>query len=765
MADTITAFYTFEPKELIRSARVNTNFSNFRGDLVPINTNTATASDLTHDLGQADHRWQEGYVSSLNLGGTTTSWNIKDATTSVGNLVANLNGTQQWALMSGGSQVLNQLSTSPSASVVTGTAQLYVKDDGKGYLRTIDGETELGSGGSGVYNYFTGGDFESNADLASTYDDAGAFVDGTGGSPTIITVSRNTTTPLVDDGDLKVSKSAADGSGEGCVLTSNTINSAHRGRRLWISFEWDGSDANYTSGDLALKAYDVGASAELHVYPVGGVLEDGTLPDYKTKVLAYVITSSSTTGAVRVALHLGSDSATGSAWDCYVDDAQLSPEATVPGSIVTEWVAFTPTGTWSTNTTYVGFKRRVGNNEQIYVRATTSGAPDATTLIIDLPSTMDTGKLHGTSDGTKLKGDGHARNSSTASYSKLAVEYVTSTTVALQCQGASGTYLVDVGGVSNTLPFTFGASDYVEFWAEYPVSGWSAGAMLSTTETNLSTVKARYKTDAGQSIPNNTSTIINFEDVDYDTHDTVTTGGSWKFTAPKTGYYRVETHLLFSATTTWAEGEVAQVVLHKNGAIYSYLDRNTQFGATSTYMHISGGDTVYLEKGDYIDLRVTQTSGAALTLISDGTLCRVSIEESPDFSTFSVWGETVLVEGNSSTFANFTSTSWANITTISLTPGEWDIAALVVYKNNGASVLTNSYMAVSAYSATTTTDHVAGKNIASLLCHADNGGEFSLVIPKFTVSISSTTTYYLKGVHNNGTNKQVIYSISARRIK
>jgi len=71
---TITAFNSFSAKTLIRSAQVNTNFSNFRGHIIPIDPNTATSSDATYDLGASDARWKDLHLSgNLVLGGTTIS--------------------------------------------------------------------------------------------------------------------------------------------------------------------------------------------------------------------------------------------------------------------------------------------------------------------------------------------------------------------------------------------------------------------------------------------------------------------------------------------------------------------------------------------------------------------------------------------------------------------------------------------------------------------------------------------------------------------
>lgn len=61
--NTITAFFTFVAGTRARAAQVNTNFENFRGNIIPINTDTATASHQTHDLGSSDHQWRRIYLT------------------------------------------------------------------------------------------------------------------------------------------------------------------------------------------------------------------------------------------------------------------------------------------------------------------------------------------------------------------------------------------------------------------------------------------------------------------------------------------------------------------------------------------------------------------------------------------------------------------------------------------------------------------------------------------------------------------------------
>lgn len=88
MADTITAFYSFVAGTPAQSTQVNSNFSVFRGDFIPVNTDTQTGSDLTHDIGQATHRWKDGYFDRLIFAGDTITGN-DIGTTSTGGMVHN----------------------------------------------------------------------------------------------------------------------------------------------------------------------------------------------------------------------------------------------------------------------------------------------------------------------------------------------------------------------------------------------------------------------------------------------------------------------------------------------------------------------------------------------------------------------------------------------------------------------------------------------------------------------------------------------------
>lgn len=71
---TITAFYTFSANTQIKSSEHNANFNNFRGHLIAIDPNTATAAaTLTYDLGATDKYWRAGYIGQVNANTVSVS--------------------------------------------------------------------------------------------------------------------------------------------------------------------------------------------------------------------------------------------------------------------------------------------------------------------------------------------------------------------------------------------------------------------------------------------------------------------------------------------------------------------------------------------------------------------------------------------------------------------------------------------------------------------------------------------------------------------
>lgn len=153
---------------------------------------------------------------------------------------------------------------------------------------------------------------------------------------------------------------------------------------------------------------------------------------------------------------------------------------------------------------------------------------------------------------------------------------------------------------------------------------WSRVAGPQTIAASES-INARYTTDAGQSIPHNAAdAIINFEDVTFDSHGSVTTGAAWKFTAQASGLFNVLAAIRF-ASDNFTAGNLLVIYIYKNGSIYSRKFVQIQVTQAQT-PELSIIDDVKLNAGDYVDVRVYQNGGGARLLYVDTNCNYVSIK-------------------------------------------------------------------------------------------------------------------------------------------
>jgi hypothetical protein len=144
---------------------------------------------------------------------------------------------------------------------------------------------------------------------------------------------------------------------------------------------------------------------------------------------------------------------------------------------------------------------------------------------------------------------------------------------------------------------------------------------FETPSAGFGVVGATFQHAAGASINDSTYTIVDFATEVFDTHDAVTTGASWKFTAPVAGKYFVGAHVVYvGVADTWS----TYLSLFKNGSGPTQtLCLSDQ--PTSLSQGTPGCVVVSLAKGDYFDLRTWQNSGAARSLSNDGTVNHVSV--------------------------------------------------------------------------------------------------------------------------------------------
>lgn len=111
-----------------------------------------------------------------------------------------------------------------------------------------------------------------------------------------------------------------------------------------------------------------------------------------------------------------------------------------------------------------------------------------------------------------------------------------------------------------------------------------------------------------------------------------------------------------------------------------------------------------------------------------------------------------------------TSTQYTDVTSISLTAGDWDVVALTSFE--GSVTGTQLGLGIGTASGNSSTGLVFGDNTLSTTTMPTSNSDIGLSIPSYRVSLSGTTTYYLKvfGTYTVGTLK-AYGRISARRVR
>lgn len=479
---------------------------------------------------------------------------------------------------------------------------LYASDVDKLYYDDGSSLFQVGSGSGGGINYIDNPDAETDTTGWATYADAAGAtpVDGTGGSPNV-TWTRTTSSPLRGAASFLLTKDAANRQGEG-VAAAFTIDSADQAKSLEVSFDYSpasgtfagGSDS--TTGDVNVYLYDV--TNALVIQPSSFKILGSVNGQFYKQACTFQTSSNST--SYRLILHVASTSA--SAYTVKFDNFLLGPQVLSFGAPVTDWTSFTPTGTWSTNTTYTGRWRRVGDSMELFVTAALSGAPTGT-FLVNIPSgySIDTTKLTNASvSGSSTLGLAGAEQSG---IHLGQVAYASATQIRVQGDDDADLW-------SATVPFTFGAGDFANIHFIVPIAGWGSSVLLSNdTETRVVALSAGRITSA-QSIPNATFTNLIFNTIttspSFSTHSTFdTTTGIYTF--PVSGVYEVAGLCRMSSLTPGTGELILQAYINGGAADKILYEEAIQFAT-----QCAQGKAIFkVNAGDTAVLRVFQSNGAS----------------------------------------------------------------------------------------------------------------------------------------------------------
>lgn len=496
----------------------------------------------------------------------------------------------------------------------------YASDVDKLYKDDGVSLTEIGSGSSGI-NYIGNPDAEGGTTGWTTYADAAgvAPVDGTGGSPSV-TWTQVTSSPLRGTAMFRLTKGATNRQGDG-VSYDFTIASADKAKPLNISFEYAvsanavaGSDS--ATGDVNVYIVADPSGTPQVIQPTPFKMVGGTGTNWKYSGTFQTL---SNVTSYRLCLHVAGTNASAATYD--FDNFIVGPQVLLYGAPVTDLTSFTPTGSWTTNVTYTGRWRRVGDMMEVYGEVAFTGDSDSTTLTFNLPSgyTIDTAKLTSTNSQKPL-GEVTIFDATDVTFSGQ-LWYSTTTAVSARyinnSDGAArGTFQATVTGASTDPIAAYASGDRIQYKFTVPIVGWGSNVIMSQ-DADTRVVAARAVLTTAQA--GITNKVIPFNSVTYDTHGAMSTSG--RYTCPLPGFYRVQGRAYLSALDGASS---ANLQVYKNGSTYNsqHFGSREPTGSANTMCTIN--DLVQCVAGDYLEIFVT--GDASFDIDSGGARTGWSVE-------------------------------------------------------------------------------------------------------------------------------------------
>ncbi len=553
------------------------------------NTNTVTLKDTLFTIqDDGDTSKQMKFQASGISASTTRTLTIPDANTTI----VGTDATQTLSNKTLTTPVIDIISFtdqgSTPANPSAGTHKTYVKTDGKAYILDSTGaETQLGAG-SGSINYILNPDAESNTVGWATYSDSPgvAPVDGTGGSPSS-TFTRSTSSPLRGAGSFLWTKSAANRQGEGFSYDF-TIADEDKGKVLAATLSYAIASGTYADNDMSFWIYDV-TNAVL-IQPAPYLVKNHTLvSDY----FFIEFQSNYNSNSYRLICHTASTSAL--AYTLKFDDFNVSHQAKLYGSPITDWVSYGSASDFTgmgTATVFELSSRKVGDSLQIKGKATIG------------TSTATEGRL-------RLGFNGVGGNVTSADTTKIqsiqvAGEYernVSGVSVVrnpLLIEPSVG-YLTFGIKTSTDAPLTkqngnaiFSNGETFSFFAQVPIQGWSSSQIMSS-DASTRRVAARA---TGTPATATTGNPVIFPTTTYDDVGgySASTG---RYTIQIPGVYRVSISVNSSTTS-------------ESYKIYKNAVADVEIMNSNSASHGSGSGPIQCIAGDIIDVRPINAGSGAM---------------------------------------------------------------------------------------------------------------------------------------------------------
>lgn len=605
---------------------------------------------------------------------------------------------------------------------VSGQALVY---DG---TKFAPGNVAASGGGSGI-NYVINQDFESTSDDVTVTAN--------------ITKALEVTNKLRGTQSLKITIDTLATTADYVEFDLNTFHDqdTDESKEVVISFDINSSNANYTNDDVEFVLRDVTNSVDI---PISND-DDGLIKNVNGN-LTFVGVAQTVAGVTAYRLRMNILVAPTTDSILYFDTIKVGPDTFGPSVNIGASVRGRSNGgtvitasTTNIDFTEVDDKQGLWNGSQFTARRSGivrfKGSVQASATISNV-------LLYAYIDGVN--------NSLIQSSAATINTWVFNGSVYLN----EGEVLSIRSGVGMTL-----AVATINHWI-YLEEESQTGNLISTQEANHLAVSTSTNGVTPTGTITGTFSKATFGTIDSDDFS-LYSGGVW--TALRDGRVDVSAYVPMSHTS---ESGITAAIRVRNTTTSKDV-RNHQFlpgASVNIYAHCSG--TLEVSKGDTLEIQVSNNAAAGKVFQSDANF---TIKYQEKFKTFGAYKVDELIESSSALIAfPITVDQYGDLTSIDLPLGEWDISVSAVTNNNGVmGASTNFEVGVSTNSGNDSGGLILGDNhVVNHLVSTVSTVKYCMSIPKFNVSPTSTTTYYLKAKKVSSiTNLEIAYKISARRIK
>jgi hypothetical protein len=463
-----------------------------------------------------------------------------------------------------------------------------------------------------------------------------------------------------------------------------------------------------------------------------------------------------------------------------ISDVVVGPGTQPQGAVVTEWLSYTPTGSWLANTTYTGKWRRVGGNMDVSVKVAVSGAPTSAALTVNLPTdhTIDTTALvNSTSDN--ILGRAYVSDTGINTYPAV-VKYSSTSAVGVSYLDDAASGVVVQTTVTQAAPFTFASGDFVTLEFTVPIAEWAGSGTLNVAQNDVE-YGANTAGDADDTSGTNSinspagaelvalATVARTKYVVWPTPVQSTDVISLQFSYNRTEWIDAAAFTTFILGTSGAVDDGSGVRINTPPASnrtsvtfgqYRYVahDGTATNWASGTYWRL-----VKAKAGAAVGFgKATQSS---LGLVKAGQVPGTNTNDSAETGAV---GEYVYATVPFASADALVTGTIEDLASISLSAGDWDISAIIGFTGAptggsgfqaGIGTNTTSFIGGTGGLGDSYVEGTAGMMPAS-------GWNSSAAIPAYRVSISSTTSYYLNARADfTGGTCSAYGRISARRVR